>query len=103
MWQYREWGVKALAAMGRKAEAIRYAEASRGLNDHPIAIARACEEILLSSGLAEEAYARYALAANQRTTFLATVCSPWRGIRRSLRELENAMRSNGKRLGFPQA
>jgi len=72
MWHYREWGVKALAAMGRKPEAIRYAEASRGLNDHPIAIARACEEILLSSGLAEEAYARYALAANQRTTFLAT-------------------------------
>jgi tetratricopeptide (TPR) repeat protein len=40
MWHYREWGVKALAAMGRKAEAIRYAEASRGLNDNPIAIAR---------------------------------------------------------------
>lgn len=49
---YREWGVKALVAMGRTAEAIRYAQASRGLNDHPIAIARTCEEILLSSGLA---------------------------------------------------
>ena len=58
--------------MGRKAEAIRYAEASRGLNDNPIAIARACEEILLSSGLADEAYARYAIEANQGTTFLAT-------------------------------
>lgn len=72
LWHYREWGVRALAAMGRKAEAIRYAEASRGLNDNPIAIARACEEILLSSGLADEAYARYAIAANQGTTFLAT-------------------------------
>ena len=72
LWHYREWGVKALAAMGRKAEAIRYAEASRGLNDNPIAIARACEDILLSSGLADEAYARYAIAANQGTTFLAT-------------------------------
>ena len=72
MWHYREWGVKALADMGRKAEAIRYAEASRGLNDSPIAIARACEKILLSSGLADEAYARYAIAANQGTTFLAT-------------------------------
>ncbi len=40
--------------MSRKAEAIRYAEASRGLNDNPIAIARACEEILLSSGFAVE-------------------------------------------------
>lgn len=72
MWHYREWGVKALAALGRKAEAIRYAEASRGLNDNPIAIARACEEILLSSGLADEAHARYAIEANQGTTFLAT-------------------------------
>lgn len=72
IWHYREWGVKALAAMGRKTEAIRYAEASRGLNDNPIAIARACEEILLSSGLADEGYARYAIAANQGTTFLAT-------------------------------
>jgi hypothetical protein len=58
--------------MGRKAEAIRHAEASRGLNDNPIAIARACEEILLSSGLAGEAYARYSIAANQGTTFVAT-------------------------------
>ncbi len=58
--------------MGRKAEAIRYAESSRGLNDSPIAIARACEEILLASGFADEAYARYAIEANQGTTFLAT-------------------------------
>jgi hypothetical protein len=72
LWHYREWGVRALTAMGRKAEAIRYAEASRGLNDNPVAIARACEEILLSSGLADEAYTRYAIAANQGTTFLAT-------------------------------
>ena len=51
--------------MGRKADAIRYAEASRGLNDSPVAIARRCEEILLSSGAhVEEAYARYAIEAN---------------------------------------
>lgn len=72
MWHYREWGVKALAAIGRKAEALRYAEASRGLNDNPIAIARACEEITLSSGLDDEAYARYAIEAIRGTTFLAT-------------------------------
>ena len=71
-WHYRQWGVKALAAMGRKAEALRYAEDSRGLNDSPILIAQACEEILLSSGMAEEAYQRYAIAANQKTTYLAT-------------------------------
>jgi hypothetical protein len=48
--------VKALAALDRKAEAIRYAEDSSGPDESPIA--RACEEILLCSGLADEAYAR---------------------------------------------
>ncbi len=71
-WAYRQWGVKALAAMGKKGEAIRYAEDSRGLNEPDIAISMACEEILLSSGMAEEAYRRYALEANQRNTYLAT-------------------------------
>ena len=71
MWHYRQYGVKALAAMGRKAEAIRYAEDGRGLNDSPVAIARACEEVLLSSGLADEAYERYGLIANQAGTYLA--------------------------------
>lgn len=72
MWHDRQWGVKALVALGRKADAIRYAETNRGLNDSPIAIAWACEEILLSSGLAEEAYARYTIQANQAASFLAT-------------------------------
>lgn len=71
-WHDRRWGVKALAAMGKKAEAIRYAEDSRGLNDPGWQIAEACEAILLSSGLADEAYRRYAIEANQGTTNLAT-------------------------------
>jgi hypothetical protein len=71
-WRDRRWGVQALAAMGKKTEAIAYAEASRGLNDDPRAIARVCEEILLSMGQAEEAYERYAIAANQSTSYLAT-------------------------------
>lgn len=71
-WHDRRWGVKALAAMGRKAEAIRYAEESRGLNDPGWQIAQACEAILLSSGLLDEAYRRYAIEANQGTTNLAT-------------------------------
>ena len=71
-WHDRRWGVKALSAMGKKAEAIRYAEESRGLNDPGWQIAQACEAILLSSGLLDEAYRRYALAANQGTTHLAT-------------------------------
>ena len=71
-WHDRRWGVKVLAAIGRKAEAIRYAEESRGLNDPGWQIAQACEEILLSSGLHDEAYRRYAIEANQGTTNLAT-------------------------------
>ncbi len=71
-WDNRRWGVQALAAMGKRAEAIRYAEDSRGLNDHPDTIARACEQILLSSGLADEAYERYALAANRSGSYLTT-------------------------------
>jgi tetratricopeptide (TPR) repeat protein len=71
MWHYRQYGVKALAAMGRPTEAIRYAEDGRGLNDSPIAIARVCERILLSSGHLDEAYRRYGLAANQATTYVA--------------------------------
>jgi len=71
-WPYRQWGVRALAALGRTEEAIHYAEASRGLNDSPVGIARACEEILLASGRAEEAYRRYALEATRGTSYLAT-------------------------------
>lgn len=71
-WHDRRWGVKVLAAMGRKAEAIRYAEESRGLNDPGWQIAQACEEILLSSSLHDEAYRRYAIEVNQGTTNLAT-------------------------------
>ncbi len=72
MWIYRQWGVKALVSMKKKAEALHYAENSSALSNSPVAIARTCEEILLSSGLVEEAYRRYALLANQLTTYLNT-------------------------------
>ena len=71
MWHYRRFGVRALAAMGQKAEAIRYAEEGRALSDHPVAIARACEDILLSAGQRDEAYERYGLIANRSGTYLA--------------------------------
>ncbi|MBU0675478.1 MAG: hypothetical protein KJ950_12620 [Proteobacteria bacterium] len=71
-WHDRQWGVKALMAMGKKAEALRYAEDSRGLNQPDYIISAACEEILLASGMAEEAYGKYAIEANQKTTYLAT-------------------------------
>jgi hypothetical protein len=71
-WHYRVWGAKALAAAGKGAEAIRYAEASKGLNAPMTAIAAFCEGVLLESGSADEAYARYAIEATCATTNLAT-------------------------------
>jgi len=71
-WPYQRWGVQALAAMGRRAEAIRLAEWCRRQNAYDREIALVCEGILLSSGLADEAYERYAIAANQHTSYLAT-------------------------------
>ena len=71
-WHDRKWGVKALTSMGKKAEALRFAEDSRGLNEPDLIISEACEEILLASGMAEEAYSRYAFEANQKMTYLAT-------------------------------
>ena len=72
MWHYRQYGVKALSAKGKTAEALRYAEEGRGPNDSPVAIARACEDVLLSAGLVDEAYRRFGLVANQGGTYLAT-------------------------------
>lgn len=71
IWPYKLWAVKALAAQGKKAEAIRYAEDCRSPWANDLDIDRLCEEILLSSGLVEEAYRRYGLRANRAGTYLA--------------------------------
>ncbi len=71
-WHNRMWGAKALAAAGKPAEAIRYAEDSKGLNAPLTAITAFCEGVLLDSGFADEAYARYAVEATYATTNLAT-------------------------------
>lgn len=70
-WHYRRYGVEALLAMGKKSEALKYAEGSRGLNQPNSAIDQACEEILISSGLHDEAYRRYGLRAAQGNSYLA--------------------------------
>ena len=70
-WHYRRYGVEALLAMGKKSEALNYAEASRGLNQPDSAIDQACEEILISSGLHDEAYRRYGLSAAKGNSYLA--------------------------------
>ena len=81
-WFHRQWGVKSLLALGRKAEALHYAEESRGRNQPDDLIAQVCEDILLSSGMVDEAYRRYALQAHRGTTYLATlkaVCRKYPG------------------------
>lgn len=71
LWHYRRYGAMALAGKGMTAQALQYAEEGIGLNDSPRAIARDCEEILLSAGLTDEAYERYGLEANRAGTYLA--------------------------------
>jgi len=71
MWHYRRYGVEALLAMGKKAEAVQYAEASRGLNQPDAVIDQACEAILIASGLHEEAYWRYGLSAAVGNSYIA--------------------------------
>jgi hypothetical protein len=72
LWSYKLWAARALAASGRKAEAIDYAERSRSPWASDLQIDAFCEEVLLSSGMIDAAYARYGLRANRRSTYLAT-------------------------------
>ncbi len=71
MWHYRRYGVEALLALGKKAEAVQYAEASRGLNQPDSVIDQTCEEILISSGMHEEAYKRYGSNAAVGNSYIA--------------------------------
>jgi len=72
IWSYKRWAVKALEAMGQKGEAIRYAESCRSPWASDADIDSLCEQILLSSGLVDEAYQRYGLRAHTSGTYLAT-------------------------------
>jgi hypothetical protein len=60
-WHYRRYGVQALLQLGRNTDALQYAKESCGLNDNHSQMDEACEDILLSSGLNEEAYRQYAI------------------------------------------
>jgi hypothetical protein len=72
IWPYKQWAVRALAAMGRTSEAIRFAEACRGPWTPDWDVDTLCEEILLSAGLVDEAYRGYGLRASPGGTYLAT-------------------------------
>jgi hypothetical protein len=71
-WPYKRWAVRALAAMGKRAEALELAESSRGPWTSNVDVARLCEEILLSSGRVDDAFRLYAAEANRVGTYLAT-------------------------------
>lgn len=70
-WPYKQWAVRAMAAMGRADEAIACAEGCRSPWASDLHIDELCEQILLSQGRSEEAYTRYGLSANQAGTYLA--------------------------------
>lgn len=69
LWGYRLFGVKSLLAEGKRAEALRFAEASRSDFGDEAEIARTCEQILLDSGLRDEAYRRYGVKANRTSVY----------------------------------
>jgi len=71
-WPYKRWAVKATGAIGKTTEAILLAESSRGPWTSDADVDAQCEELLLTSGLVEEAYTRYGLRANRGGTYLAT-------------------------------
>jgi len=70
-WPYKRWGVKALSAQGNRADAIRYAESCRSPWASDQDIDGLCEDILLTSGMVDEAYRRYGLTAHRAGTHLA--------------------------------
>lgn len=70
-WYYKRWAVRALAAQGKRAEALGLAESCRRPGVSDLSIDRMGEEILLSSGLMDEAYRRYGLRANRAGTYAA--------------------------------
>ncbi|HWQ91061.1 MAG TPA: hypothetical protein VN673_05270 [Clostridia bacterium] len=72
LWHTQRFGVKALVALGRLAEALDYADQLRGPYASDSLIDQECEAILLSIGKRQEAYSRYAFSANRRGTGVAT-------------------------------
>ncbi len=84
-WPIREFGVRALAALGRIDEAVAMAEQPSKMNDNPVARARLVEQLLLDAGRRAEAY-QHALDANAGTNRLAT----FRAVKKKYPEYEPA-------------
>ena len=70
-WSFARWAALALLAQGKKTEALRFAEECRNSPGDDFEIDRFCEDVLLSSGLVDEAYARYGIRSQRSGTYLA--------------------------------
>lgn len=71
-WHWHSFGAEALARQGAWDAAIAYAEGCRspqGYNDRQID--RFCEDVLIKSGRADDAYSRYGLRTATGPTYLA--------------------------------
>lgn len=84
IWPCLIWGGRVLVAQGRIDDAIAYLKTRAGKHLPKEALARFAETALLAAGRRDEAYARYAIAANQAHTHLATC----RAIARKYPEIE---------------
>jgi hypothetical protein len=83
-WQDRLWGGRVLLERAAFDEAIDYMQASMGSTTSSTALARFGEEALLRAGRRDEAYARYAIDANQASSHVST----YRAIAKKYPEIE---------------
>ena len=84
IWPYLIWGGRVHAARGQVDEAIDYMQSRAGINTPEGALTRFAEEVMLRAGRRAEAYERYAIAANQANSRLAT----YRAIAKKYPEIE---------------
>lgn len=84
IWQDLVWGGRVLVARGAVDEAIEYLGRRAGINAPPEALARFAEEALLQAGRRVQAYERYAIAAHQADSRLAS----YRAIAKTYPEIE---------------
>jgi hypothetical protein len=83
-WHDLVWGGRVLVARGAVDEAIEFLVRRGGVNTPPAALARFAEEALLQAGRRVQAYERYAIAAHQANSRLAT----YRAIAKTYPEIE---------------
>lgn len=72
IWHSRLWGGRVLAVRGQIDAAIAYMERGDARYQNPGALARFAEDALLAAGRRQEAYEKYAISANQGTSYIST-------------------------------